>query len=255
LDVWPALPLVIFGSISEELVGSVIPGLGHRIRQIDLVSGTSSQTEKLWTAMQVPFPELTGLYLHSGILSDATVLPDSFLGGSAPRLRYLDLDGIPFPGLPKLLSSAAHLVHLSLHNIPHSGFISPEAMATCLSMLACLETLRLEFEHFQPYPDLKSRRPFPPTRSVLPTLTYFQFKGVNKYLEEFVARIDAPRLYRLSTTFFVDNQFKAAELNRFISRTPKLGAYDEARFFLKIAKLDSGFVNFPLSHLTVEWSK
>ena len=33
------------------------------------------------------------------------ILPDSFLSGSAPRLRFLELDHIPFPGLPKLLSA------------------------------------------------------------------------------------------------------------------------------------------------------
>jgi hypothetical protein len=42
-----------------------------------------------------------------------------------------------------------------------------------------------------------------------------------------VARIDAPRL---SSTTFSDNiDFDTPELNRFISRTPILGAYDEAR--------------------------
>jgi hypothetical protein len=62
----------------------------------------------------------------------------------------------------------------------------------------------------------------------------FSFKGVKKYLEEFVARIDAPQLYRLSTAFFNDIGFKAPDLKQFIRRTPTLGAYDEARLiFLK----------------------
>jgi hypothetical protein len=59
----------------------------------------------------------------------------------------------------------------------------------------------------------------------------FCFKGVNEYLEEFVAWIDAPQLYQLSTTFFNEIDFKAPELGQFISRTPTLGAYDEARLF------------------------
>jgi hypothetical protein len=50
---------------------------------------------------------------------------------------------------------------------------------------------------------------------------------VNEYFQEFAARIDAPQLYRLSTTFFIS--FGTPELNQFISRTPILGAYDEAR--------------------------
>jgi hypothetical protein len=216
---------------------NIITGLerSDRIRQIDLDFlnyHTTSKIEKLWTAMQVPFPELERLYLSFGHTSYGPVLLDSFLGGSAPRLRYLCLDGIPFPGLPKLLLSASHLVHLYLHHIPHSEYISPEAMAACLSSTS-LERLLLEIDSQYPpqsFPNLKRQRPFPPTRSVLPTLTNFSFKGVNEYLEEFVARIDAPTLYRLSTTFFdgIDFNTSESELNKFISRTSTLGAYEGA---------------------------
>jgi hypothetical protein len=233
LDVWPALPLLINEYVSETSLYNVIAGLeqleSDRISQINLDFYATWQVEKLWTAMQVPFPELEGLYLEGLLRSYVPILPDSFLGGSAPRLRHFYLDAIPFPGLPKLLLSTTHLVNLYLCNIPHSGYISPEAMATCLSMLTSLEALQLEFKDPQSYPDLRSRRPFPPTRSVLSTLTIFWFKGVNEYLEEFVARIDAPQLYRLSTTFFNHCHFKAPELGQFIGRTPILGAYDEAR--------------------------
>jgi hypothetical protein len=142
------------------------------------------------------------------------------------------LVAVPFPGLPKLLLSAAtHLVNLHLHGIPHSGYISPEAMATCLSMLTNLESLELEFESPQSCPERENNRrsPPPPTRSVLPALTFFRFKGVNEYLEDLVSCIDSPRLYHLSTTFFNDIDFNTPELNQFISRTPTLGTCDEAR--------------------------
>jgi hypothetical protein len=185
LDVWPALPLLINEYVSQSTVYNVIAGLeqleSDRISQINLDLFTTWQIEKLWTAMQVPFPELEGLYLVG--LSYVPILPDSFLGGSVPRLRHFYLYAIPFPGLLKLLLSATHLVNLYLRHIP---------------------------------------------RSVLPTLAIFRYKGVNEYLEEFVARIDAPQLYRLSTTFFNDIRFKTPELGQFISRTPTLGAYDEA---------------------------
>ena len=36
----------------------------------------------------------------------APVLADSFIGGSAPRLQELSLDGIPFPEVGKQLLSA-----------------------------------------------------------------------------------------------------------------------------------------------------
>ena len=232
-DVWPALPLLLYGGDSSQSVDNVIAELEHsdRIREITihLRRYTTRELENLWTAMQVPFPELTALSLSSYRLSNVPVLPDSFLGGSAPRLRSLFLESVPFPGIPKLLLSSTHLVRLTLHNIPHSGYISPEAMATCLSALTSLKRLTLEFESPQSCPDLETQPLFLPTRFILPTLTEFRFKGANEYLEEFVAQIDAPQVRWLLITFFNDIHFDTPELTQFINRTPTLGVYDEAR--------------------------
>jgi hypothetical protein len=65
LDVWPALPLLIEGHVSEMSVGNIIAELEHndRILQIYLDCYPTSQFGKLWTAMQVPFPELEVLHL------------------------------------------------------------------------------------------------------------------------------------------------------------------------------------------------
>ena len=232
LDVWPPLPLLIQGGVYGSSADNVLAELEHsdRIRQIQInFDGyTTWEIEKLWTAMQVPFPELASLDLSSNDLSNVPVFPDSFFGGSASHLRYFTLFSIPFPGIPKLLISAAHLVRLSLMNIPYSGYISPEAMATCLSALTSLEFLQLGFESPQSCPDLESQRPFPPNRFILPTLTKFWFKGVNEYLEEFVARLDAPQVYVISITLFNDIHFDTPELIQFMSRTPLLGVYHEA---------------------------
>jgi hypothetical protein len=56
-------------------------------------------------------------------------IPDSFLNGSAPRLR---LPFIPFPGLvPQLLLSATGLFLLHLRGIPHSaGYITVRLLAS-----------------------------------------------------------------------------------------------------------------------------
>ena len=230
-DVWPPLPLLIWGSVTRTSVHDVIAELKHsdRIYQINLKCNTSWELENIWTAMQVPFPELAIMNLSLKYWTHVPVLPDSFLGGSAPRLRLLRLNSIPFPGLPNLLSSATHLVHLRLRRIPLSAYISPEALATCLSTLTSLETLSLGLGYFES-PD-PSRRPFSPIRSVLPTLAIFRFSGVINYLEEFVARIDTPRLSCLSTRGIDDIDFDTPELNQFISRTPTLTAYDEAHLF------------------------
>jgi hypothetical protein len=242
LDVWPLLPLFIRSGLSETFQTSmardnVIAEVEHTDRicqiEINLDSYTTRQIEKLWTAMQVPFPELTVLYLSHPDSTHVSVLPDSFLGGSAPRLRRLFLGAIPFPGIPKLLLSATQLVHLFLINIPHSGYFSPEAMATCLSALTSLKVLQLEFESPESCPDLESQRLFLPTRFVLPTLTKFSFQGVNEYLEEFLAWIDAPQVHRMWITFFNDLDFDIPELIQFISRTPTLEAYHEARLIFR----------------------
>ena len=116
-----------------------------RVYRINLQNLERSDLEIISAAMQVPFPELTDLVLSSnGKMVSA--LPDSLLGGSAPRLEYLVLTGIPFPGLPNLLLSATQLVDLYLSNIPHSGYFPPEAIVTALSILTCLEQLELFFE-------------------------------------------------------------------------------------------------------------
>jgi len=104
-------------------VDNVIAALeqSNRVCQIYLWGLTGQQLEEILAVMQVPFPELTDLELDSN--ETLPVIPDSFLGGSAPRLRNFTSFGIPFPGLPKLLSSAAdHLVELWIRNIPHSGY-------------------------------------------------------------------------------------------------------------------------------------
>jgi hypothetical protein len=106
------------------------------------------------------------------------VIPDSFLDGSAPRLRTSNCHGIPFPGLPKLLLSATHLVNLWLSDIPHSGYISPEAMVALLSVLSSLETLSLQFQSPQSRPDWESRSLPPPKRSILPALENFISKAL-----------------------------------------------------------------------------
>jgi hypothetical protein len=149
LDVWPALPLIVLGRSLH--VDDVIPELEHsdRISQIELscmATSAPGEANKLWTAMRMPFPELVTLGMSLLGAPNVPALPDSFLGGSAPRfLRHLTLFAIPFPGLPNLLLSATRLVHLHLYSIPPSGCISPEAMANCLSVLASLEDLHFHF--------------------------------------------------------------------------------------------------------------
>ena len=234
LDVWPALPLIIscFGGYQAGSVDNIIAVLERsgRVCQIKIVNIQSSNLEIILAAMQQPFPELTDLSLQCR--ETVPVVPDSFLGGSAPRLEYLRLSHIPFPGLPKLLLSATHLVRLRLTNIPHSGYISPKAMVTALSALTSLEELTLEFQSPRSCPDRASPHP-PPTRFVLSILKRFTFKGVSEYMEELVARIDSPQLTFLGITFFNDIIYDTPELMQLISRTPISRALHKAHITLR----------------------
>jgi hypothetical protein len=200
-----------------------------RVCQIKLVGLQSSQLEEVSAAMQEPFPELIHLELWSNDDETMPVLPNSFLGGFAPDLRFLWLAGIPLPSLPKLLLSATHLVDLHLAGIPHSGYISPEAMVTALSTLTSLDSLSLKFQSPLSYPDGHSRRPLRPTPSILPVLTYFWFKGASEYLDNLVARINAPQLEYLNICFFNQLIFNTPELAEFVGRTPNLNAPEKAR--------------------------
>ena len=234
LGIWPLLPIVIVGGDDEKWgMDNIIAGVEHkdRICELELWRVPSSQMEKVFAAMRQPFLTLTRLWLQPKG-ETAPVVPTSFLGGSAPRLRNLWLNSISFPRLPKLLLSATHLVHLELWNIPQPGYISPEAMVTSLSVLTRLQKLEIGFESPRSRPDRNSRRPPPLTRTLLPVLTQLSFRGVGTYLEDLTARIDAPLLDNLIITFFHQLIFDTPQLTQFIRRTPKLKAHDQAHVVL-----------------------
>ena len=231
LDIWPPFPIIIKGSdCPSPSIDNIVAALARSDRICGVMFGHTSVSlwEIVLTAMQVPFPELRSLHFES---KDKTVpiVPDSFLGGSAPRLRSLSLDGILHPGLSKLLLSATDLVDLSLSNIPHSGYIAPHTMATCLSTSTRLKSLFLNFQSPRSLPDSGSRFTHPTRRIVLPALTELRFTGVSEYLEDLVARIDAPQLHVLDIKFFLQLIFDTPQLTQFIDRTPQLKTRGAAR--------------------------
>ena len=228
LDVWPPLPIVIHHSARPKSgEDSILAALEHNDRVCQI---TLKLDPVILDAMQEPFPALAHLALLCEI---DRVVPDSFMGGSAPLLQDLRLEGVPFPGLPTFLLSATDLVHLILRRIPHSGYISPEEIATCTSTLSRLETLYLGFESPRSRPNRESRRPslhpLTRSRSVLPSLIKLHFTGVSEYLEDLVAQIDCPLLDLLDITLFPEPVFDTPQLIQFISRTPTLEVYGRAR--------------------------
>ena len=223
LEIWPELPIVIDVEDvkSKEDVANIIAALRHhnRVCKIQYYNGhfQNSLLEE-FAAIDEPFPALTCLMLISHA-QNVPVLPDSFLGGSAPRLRSLELEGIPYPSIGKLLSSTTNLVWLSLLGIPHSGYISPETIVPCLSMLPKLELLQLGFRYPRSRAHRASRHPPPLTRVISPNLNLFQFQGNVEYLEDILSQIETPMLNRSRFRFFNQIVFDTPLLGNFICRT------------------------------------
>jgi hypothetical protein len=182
--------------------------------------------ERFAAVMEEPLPALK--FLALSVIDTMKILPEAFLGGSAPRLRSIALSGIPFPALPNLVLSASNLQNLSLQYIPITGYISPHAMVTFLPALPNLESLTIGSRFRQDRPFHITAPPL--TRAVLPALTNFVFDGASEYLEDFVARIDPPLLNSLRMTLSL--RFDIPQVYKLIGRTESFKKLNQAEMNL-----------------------
>ena len=227
LGFWPPFPIAIY-YICDDDEGftpndkdSLFAALEHpdRVCRVDLCL-TGPQLTEVATLMQEPLPALTHLsFRWEDLGRSPPAIPRGFLGGSAPCLQYLHLEGIPFPALLALVSSTSNLVVLHLDDIPQGGYLSPEAMVACLTALHRLKYLSIEFHPNTPRPD--QIPPPPVARTLLPALTSFRFRGVSEYLEGLVSRIDSPQLSRIDINYYLTQffDFQVAQLFKFIDRS------------------------------------
>jgi hypothetical protein len=222
LNIWPPFPISLFSYIdqtmNEECLENVIAALKHRdrISAIQISDGIrGSALQKSIAAMLEPFPVLTWCILDSR--NNPVSLPETFLGGSAPHLESFQLRRIPFPTFPSFILSSTQIQRLSLDDIPHSGYISPNVMATCLAALPNLTQLLIGFQ--SPLSRPVEIAPPPLTRAVFPALTSLDFRGVSEYCEDFLGRIEGPHLFSCSMMFFMDLVFDIPQLHNFINRT------------------------------------
>ena len=234
LDIWPPFPIIVYQPapfpvvvVDKNGMENLITALEFRdrISEIHIYDIRGPALEHLVAALHEPLPVLTRFSLNSGDDS-APVLPETFLGGSAPRLQSFGLKGIPFPSFPKFILCFHPIVHLRLGEIPNSGYILPEVMVTCLAALPNLGFLSIGFRS-PPSHLLQIGRPRL-TRRALPSLSHLEFSGVSEYFEDFVARIHTPRLIWLRITFFMDLVFDIPQLRHFIGRTEGLGSFYRA---------------------------
>jgi len=101
-------------------------------------------------------------------------------------------------------------------------------MITCLSALASLERLSLGFQCNRPNLTLiwnvnVLRRQA--RRALSLPLSRLQFRGVSEYMDDFVARIDAPRLSKLHIILFNQIDFDTPDL-------PNSSVEHEGRIYL-----------------------
>ena len=233
LDAWPVLPIVIVakGVQPKEDVTNIMTALRHhnRVCKIDYSDGEFQDSLlNEFAAIDEPFLALTSLALLS-FQQHVPVLPDSFLGGSAPCLQSLHLHGIPYPSMGKLLLSTTNIVQLNLSCIPHSGYISPETIVPCLSTSARLELLVLGFQYPLSRAHRTSRHPPPLTHVVFSNLTSLCFSGSMEYLEDILSQIETPMLNHGRFYFFNQLLFDTPLLGHFIRRTETFMVIHRAR--------------------------
>jgi hypothetical protein len=228
LGIWPAFPIVIDYDTFYSESGPIPPNEDNIVAAFDSenldrvcfvgLCITGSQLKKIAAVMEEPFPALKHLQIvWEDEYASAPVLPDGFLGGSAPCLQKIVLSGVPYPALPTLLLSTSGLLELDLHSIPPISYISPEAMVASLAALPRLERFSIDSSTTS-RPDRISSPPI--TQSVLPALACFRFRGLDEYLEDLVARIDSPQLSAISVIYMnppVD--FPVTQLVEFVDRS------------------------------------
>ena len=203
LGIWPAVPIAIWASrLRGEIEENAIAALEHegRVSQISVYDNSNHALRRFVEAMNRSFPALDDLSIES---KDCTsmVLPDSFLGGCAPRLRSLRLHNVAFLALPKLLLSATGLVNLSLSHVTRSERLSPEVVVNFLSLLTVLERFSIEFKPSGRHLNQSNRRPCS-ARTVLPALTTLFFQGMTEYFDDFFPAFNAPLLKHVGVQFF-----------------------------------------------------
>jgi hypothetical protein len=227
LDLWPTLPLIAkfrAGREPKNIPRNIMAALHRtgRLYGIDL-HVTSSMLASIVEMTQKPCRLLEIIRITVEAHTRSSILEhNAFLGGSAPHLREIELDGfpLPFPEIRRVLLSTNNLVELHLANIPNDVYFSPSDLVSGLSTSDQLKWLTIDF-HSPPFPPPPSMTRPPPRRTTLPSLVSLDFHVASEYLEEFIAQIELPALCKIAIRLFNDMLF---EIPRFCQFVPCLNA-------------------------------
>jgi hypothetical protein len=200
---------------SPEDEDNIMAALKHSDRVCSISLTVSSSLLSKLSTISETFSEIEELVLQSQDEVQMT-FPSVFWWGH--RLRTLHSTRTAFPTLPQLLFPSQDLVDLQLNEIPGFGYFSPQAFASALCGMTQLQTVSLHFLSLPSRRNYLSLPPLPGDRVVLPALTCFKYRGISKYLDTLVARIDAPRLGDIDITFFSQPTLDASQLGQFINR-------------------------------------
>ena len=206
---------------------SITAALCHldRMWQVELYV-KSSMTRSLAEMIQKPCQALENISITvEDAIGTSMPVHNEFLGGSAPQLKEIKLDGVfyPFPQLRQVLLSTNNLVELTLSKIPNAIYFSPDDLVPSLSTLARLKSFSVGFYFTASHPPPNVTHP-PPQRTTLPSLTSLDFHGASEYLEEFMARINSPALSKITIRLFNQIFFEIPQFCQFILRPNALGS-------------------------------
>ena len=231
LRFWPTLPLIVSfkatrgSTLFPKNIMAALRLLG-RIEQVELYV-TSSKVASLAEMIQKPSQALESISITVEDATGASIPVRNvfkFLGGSAPHLKEIKLDGIfyPFPNLRQVLLSTNNLVELRLSKIPNALYFSPDDLVTGLSTLVRLKSLSVGFYFTAVHPPPSVTHSLP-QRTTLPSLTSLDLQATTEYLEDFMSRVNFPALCKINIRFFNQIFFEIPQFFQFILRPNALG--------------------------------
>ena len=206
-DFLPAdIPVIMWyrDSLSDKDADNIFNTLKNpaRICEMD-IDMTRFLLVKCASLLEESFPALEYLRLGSQSTTrwGALIIPDNFLGNSAPRLRVIRLQNTHFPTLPRLLSTSQNLVSLKLEHIPGEHIFTAQELAVGLSSTPQLKFLKIGIHGHVRVVPYSFIRIAPHIRVVLPSLLEFQYIGQVSYLDVLAYRIDTPVIEQMGATF------------------------------------------------------